>query len=62
MAPATHSRPAVQLPQNPLSADLDELHFDTALRGYCMDQVDDVLDQPLRLAAYERTAEGTHNG
>ena len=63
MAPATHSRPAVQLPQNPLSADLDELHFDTALRGYRMDQGDDVLDHlKVRLAAYERTAEGTHNG
>ncbi len=51
---ATSTRPRVLLPEHPRSSDVDDLHFDTALRGYRMDQVDDVLDQlKARLAAYE---------
>ncbi|MBK6885889.1 MAG: DivIVA domain-containing protein [Tetrasphaera sp.] len=54
MPPPTHTRPLVILPERPKAADLDDLHFDTAFRGYRMDQVDEVLDQlQARLAAYE---------
>ena len=36
------------------AADIDAIHFDTALRGYRMDQVDEVLEALReRLAAYE---------
>ncbi|MEI2776928.1 MAG: DivIVA domain-containing protein [Tetrasphaera sp.] len=54
MPEATHTRPLVRLPENARARDIDTLHFDTAIRGYRMDQVDDVLDQlQARLAAYE---------
>ena len=37
------------------AADIDDIHFDTALRGYRMDQVDEVLDAlQTQLRAYER--------
>ncbi len=37
------------------AADIDDIHFDTALRGYRMDQVDDVLDAlQTQLREYER--------
>lgn len=36
--------PAVLLPEHPRAEDLDSLRFSTALRGYRMDQVDEVLD------------------
>lgn len=55
MPAATASRPRVALPESSRSTDVDDLHFDTALRGYRMDQVDDVLDQlKARLAQYEQ--------
>lgn len=54
MGEPTHTAPLVRLPEQPYAADVDDLHFDTAFRGYRMDQVDDVLDQlKARLAAYE---------
>jgi DivIVA domain-containing protein len=36
--------PAVLLPEHPRAEDLDSLRFSTALRGYRMDQVDEVLE------------------
>jgi DivIVA domain-containing protein len=45
MAEATSTRSFTGLPAGPVSAaDLAELHFDQALRGYRMDQVDEVID------------------
>ncbi|WP_028279082.1 DivIVA domain-containing protein [Arthrobacter sp. H5] len=44
----TPSLPAVLLPENPGPADIHRLRFALGLRGYRMDQVDEVLD---RLAA-----------
>jgi DivIVA domain-containing protein len=45
MADATSSLAFVGLPAGSLSAeDIDQLHFDQALRGYRMDQVDEVID------------------
>ncbi len=38
------SLPAVLLPAQPVAADLHELRFSVGLRGYRMDQVDEVLD------------------
>ncbi len=40
--------PPVLLPENPSARDVDALRFGLGLRGYRMDQVDEVLD---RLAA-----------
>lgn len=54
MPEPVRSRPLVRLPEQARARDIDTLHFDTAFRGYRMDQVDDVLDQlQARLAAYE---------
>ncbi len=45
MADATSSQSFVGLPEGTLSTqDIAQLHFDQALRGYRMDQVDQVLD------------------
>ena len=45
MADTTSSQSFVGLPQGPLSTEAVELlHFDQALRGYRMTQVDEVLD------------------
>jgi DivIVA domain-containing protein len=52
LATATTSQRDPGLPARFHAEDLSEVHFDTALRGYRMDQVDEVLD---RLA--ERIAE-----
>ncbi len=55
LPPPTHTRPLVALPDRAHAADIDDLHFDTAFRGYRMDQVDEVLDQlQARLASYEK--------
>ena len=55
MPPPTHTRPLVALPDRAHAADIDDLHFDTAFRGYRMDQVDELLDQlQARLASYEK--------
>lgn len=46
MADPVASTPHHGLPPGDLrAADLDAVRFDTALRGYRMDQVDDVLDR-----------------
>lgn len=37
--------PPVLLPQEPEPADVDKLRFSLGLRGYRMDQVDEVLDR-----------------
>ncbi|MFJ3956328.1 DivIVA domain-containing protein [Arthrobacter sp. NPDC090010] len=37
--------PAVLLPERPTPADVDRLRFSLGLRGYRMDQVDEVLDR-----------------
>ena len=45
LADATTSRSFSGLPPGRLSTqDVEELHFDQALRGYRMDEVDEVLD------------------
>jgi DivIVA domain-containing protein len=43
MAEPVHTTPPVQLPRHPGPDDVAALRFDTALRGYRMDQVDDAL-------------------
>ncbi|MFV0464276.1 MAG: DivIVA domain-containing protein [Nostocoides sp.] len=50
MSTPVHTAPDTGLPNDvplsePLAARLDEVRFDTALRGYRMDQVDAVLNQ-----------------
>ena len=45
LADATTSRSFNGVPPGPIStADIEQLHFDQGLRGYRMDQVDEVLD------------------
>jgi DivIVA domain-containing protein len=45
LADATTSRSFNGVPPEPISTeDIEQLHFDQALRGYRMDQVDEVLD------------------
>ncbi|HET6968356.1 MAG TPA: DivIVA domain-containing protein, partial [Ornithinibacter sp.] len=53
---AVHTTPDAGLPPSPAAADVDTVRFDTALRGYRMDDVDARLDD-LRdtLAERERT-------
>jgi DivIVA domain-containing protein len=41
----TASQPDTGLPDEPYAEDITGVRFDTALRGYRMDQVDDVLDR-----------------
>jgi len=43
-APVT-GLPPVLLPEHPAPADVDRLRFSLGLRGYRMDQVDEVLDR-----------------
>ncbi|MHA7268891.1 DivIVA domain-containing protein [Arthrobacter sp. HLT1-20] len=45
MAPPVANLPPVLLPDAPQSADVDKLRFSLGLRGYRMDQVDEVLDR-----------------
>ncbi|HET9020695.1 MAG TPA: DivIVA domain-containing protein [Ornithinibacter sp.] len=56
LAEAVHSTPDHGLPAAPQAADVDGVRFDTALRGYRMEEVDAQLDV-LRhdLAERERT-------
>nr|WP_228720881.1 DivIVA domain-containing protein [Arthrobacter sp. 260] len=51
----TPSLPAVLLPDEPDAADVGAIRFAPALRGYRMDQVDEVLDR-LAAALEERDA------
>ena len=53
LADAVHTTPDAGLPPDPRAADIDGLRFDTALRGYRMDDVDAHLDE-LREALAER--------
>ncbi len=54
MAQPVHTTPSTGLPERPGAADLDAVRFDTAVRGYRMSEVDDVLDGlQERLAAQE---------
>lgn len=48
--------PPVLLPDRPRAADIDQLRFSVAFRGYRMDQVDEVLDR-LRAELAAREAE-----
>ena len=59
LAEAVHSTPDPGLPEPPAAVDVDAVRFDTALRGYRMDDVDERLDG-LRddLAERERTLAG----
>jgi len=52
----THSTPDHGLPAEPRSADVDAVRFDTAARGYRMEEVDARLDL-LRVALAERERE-----
>ncbi|WP_337061929.1 DivIVA domain-containing protein [Kineococcus sp. G2] len=57
LGPATSTRPHRGLPDGPvLAADVDEVRFSVALRGYRMDEVDAVLDR-LREEIRERDEE-----
>jgi DivIVA domain-containing protein len=52
------SQPDPGLPEAFTARDIEGVHFDTALRGYRMDQVDSVLDRLQdRLAEQERQLE-----
>ena len=44
MPPPVSTTPATGLDADVHAADIHDIRFDTALRGYRMDQVDDVLD------------------
>lgn len=55
-----HSTPPIDLPAEAAPDDIAALYFDTALRGYRMDQVDAALDLlQKRLAALEQEAART---
>lgn len=60
MADPVTSTPHHGLPVGPVhAADVDDVHFDTALRGYRMDQVDDVLDRLQQRIAELEAGPGT---
>ncbi len=44
LAEAVHTTPDPGLPEPPAAADVDSVRFDTALRGYRMDEVDARLE------------------
>ena len=48
MAEAVRSTPDPGLPERPAAVDVDAVRFDTALRGYRMDDVDDRLQGAAR--------------
>ena len=55
LAPPVASLPPVLLPDSPTARDVDSIRFGLGLRGYRMDQVDQVLDR-LADALNERDA------
>lgn len=58
MADATSSQSAPTLPDGFASDEISAVRFDTALRGYRMDQVDALLDQlQARIAELESTSD-----
>ena len=68
MADPTSSRSFSGVPAGPFSAgDMAQLHFDQALRGYRMDEVDEVIDALMgrlrelesQIASLSVTGEGT---
>ncbi len=59
MAAPVHTAPDPGLGETPSAADVDHVRFDTALRGYRMDQVDAVLDR-LRARLAEVEADNAH--
>jgi DivIVA domain-containing protein len=62
MAEPVRSTPHHGLPSDPVSApDIDLVRFDTALRGYRMDQVDDVLDRLQQRLAELEDAQRRHD-
>lgn len=57
MSPPVHSTPPIELPEQVGPDDVAALRFDTALRGYRMDQVDAALNAlQKRIAALEDQA------
>ena len=59
IADPVRSTPHHGLPNGPLrAADVDGVRFDTALRGYRMDQVDDVIDRLQQRVAELESVEG----
>ena len=63
MSEPVHTTPAVDLPVDAGPDDVAALHFDTALRGYRMDQVDQALNiLQKRIAALEEDVAGTPAG
>lgn len=59
MSEPTHTTPAVELPADAGADDINALRFDTALRGYRMDQVDEAL-RILRARIGELEAQAGH--
>jgi DivIVA domain-containing protein len=63
MAEVTHTQPDPGLPEAPRASDVAVVRFDTAVRGYRMDQVDVVLDRlQAQLAAQERELDRLRGG
>lgn len=61
LSEAVSSTPAAELPALPTAQDVAGVRFDTALRGYRMDQVDQVLDLlQRRLTELEQSADAPH--
>ena len=65
LAEAVHTTPDTGLPSRPTAADVDAVRFDTALRGYRVDEVDahlaglrDQLAERERVLAELRVASG----
>lgn len=68
LPPPVSTTPSTGLGADVHAADIHDIRFDTALRGYRMDQVDDVLDRlQQRIAELEsareaaRTDDGAHH-
>ena len=60
MSEPVHSTPPIELPAAAGPDDVAALHFDTALRGYRMDQVDAALNTlQKRIAALEDEVSGS---
>ena len=57
LSEATTTQRDTALPQELHARDVADVHFDTALRGYRMDQVDAVLDQLQRRIAELETGQ-----
>jgi DivIVA domain-containing protein len=61
MAEATTTQSVPELPEGFASSEVATIRFDTAFRGYRMDQVDSVLDQlQARIAQLEAERDRAH--